>query len=218
MTYDQLEHVLRKSSSFRDNKECLKLMEDILNKKEILKDSKFCSIGRHCNQKKFDFLTSLENNEVVSLHVIRLDDDEKELKCVKELPQLARVPGFYRTVYLKGAVYVLKSFFENNAMSCQKYCLTSRSWEKEIVFDFILLKCYCACAFMDHIYLIGGHDRSVRITRTCLKLNAGGNILDRISPLNRRRWDAACTVFEGRVVTSGGCVRLFRSTKSVEVS
>ena len=63
---------------------------------------------------------------------------------------------------------------------------------------------FCVCIFMKELYVLGGYcDGS---TNSCLKYSFTHNKWNDISNMNERRSSAACTVFEGKIVVSGGDV------------
>ena len=62
--------------------------------------------------------------------------------------------------------------------------------------------CYCVCTFMDTIFVFGGLRDD--ITNSCLQFDTKDHNWKEVARMNEaRRW-AACAVFEGRIVVSGG--------------
>ena len=227
LTDDQLDFVLYEFSSFSDNKECLHLVEQISANKKLVnwKDLKFSCTTRHCNQNKFDIL-AFGIHDPDSLKIIRLDENEKKLKCLEELPQMPRAPKECHAVYLKGYVYIFGCILDSNKLTYQIYSLKTRRWQYMNEFIGIELQYFSVCALIDDIYIIGGlhyYDdgvETVEQTDNCLRFTTRhGYSLKDISPMNEVRMSAAFTAFEGRVVVCGGIVDFPRSlcTNTVEV-
>ena len=70
---------------------------------------------------------------------------------------------------------------------------------------------YCVCSFMKNIYVIGGGGLHHN-TETCLKYTTRDSKWNSIANMCSTRSCAGCTVFEGRIVVSGG----WNGLKSVE--
>ena len=65
---------------------------------------------------------------------------------------------------------------------------------------------YCVCPFMKNLYLLGGLEIPTAL-RTCWMYETGNKKWVKISDMNFCRSAAACTVFEGKIVVSGGRTR-----------
>ena len=61
---------------------------------------------------------------------------------------------------------------------------------------------FCFCVFMKEVYVLGGYWDDFLCS--CLKYNFTRNKWSYIANMNESRCDAACTVFEGKIVVSGG--------------
>ena len=74
------------------------------------------------------------------------------------------------------------------------------------------IKRFCACAFMDQIYIIGGMAEGVDeiiydeddYTDLCMEFDTKYNKWSQVARMNEVRSYAASAVFEGKVVVSGG--------------
>ena len=86
-------------------------------------------------------------------------------------------------------------------MSVEKYSPSTESWEK-VADMYDEREYYCACSYMDHVYIIGGC-LTYRIN-SCIKFDTINQTWRAISRMNERRHCAACAVFEGNIVVSGG--------------
>ena len=82
---------------------------------------------------------------------------------------------------------------------------------------------FCVSALVNSIYIIGGFSSSA--LDSCLKYDTESSNVKEVSRMNTGRYQAACAVFEGKIVASGGCVEVihqavgrgFNFTNSVEV-
>ena len=68
--------------------------------------------------------------------------------------------------------------------------------------------CFCVSTFMKELYVFGGisykNTQYGRYTATCFKLNNSLNKWSYVAPMKINRNNAACAVFEGRLVVTGG--------------
>ena len=212
LSYSHLDYVLNKSSSFRNNEECRKLIQRALNDKESVnqKDTNFYSTIRYCDQNKFNIFAF---DGVESPKFFRVD--EKNVKCVKELSTLKYrqldeyyQDLFFKAVYLKGFIYVFDRNKHNDRISLDKYNLKTNTWKREEYFLGCRIRGFGACAFMNDIYLIGGNHLTYGCTtetNRCFKFDTNKEFsLEDINPMDEVRTFAACTTFEGRIVVSGG--------------
>ena len=82
--------------------------------------------------------------------------------------------------------------------SVEKYSFKENTWQH--VAD--MHHCnhgFCASAFIDQIFVFSSYFGS-----SCIKFNTKNNKWKIRTSMNDARWDAACTVFQGRVAVSGG--------------
>ena len=76
---------------------------------------------------------------------------------------------------------------------------------------------YCVGSFINKLYLIGGWIKSCgKSLRSCYTFDINSSTLNKIADLNVARELAACTVFEGKIVVTGGFNYYDRDLKSVE--
>ena len=70
-------------------------------------------------------------------------------------------------------------------------------------------KNFCACAFINKMFIFGGYyngdysDNS-SITNTCLQFDVSNKSLIKIAEIKMPRIYAACVVFDGNIIVSGG--------------
>ena len=218
---NELDHILGNTSSFKSNKECLQLIEDILENKNHVKwkDFKFCRTSRHCNQNMYNILVfDYVKEELFSL--IRLDDDKKELNRLEELPAQPAPQHEFKSVYLKGAVYTFGGFSGRDALTYQKYSLESGRWEYSREHELSAeIEGFCACALMNSVHVIGG-ETGWLVNNDCFELDTKEERLRRSETgMNLGRTAAACAAFQGRVLVCGGETnrRLSEVTRTAEV-
>ena len=209
------ENILDNPSSFTENNECVDLLEDILINKENFfknKSSKYYT-SRYCNQNIFNILicggSDDENETVSSFKQI----DGNTLENVKVLPSMLEYRWFPEATCSKGEVYVFGGDNSNKdvvcfrgslVMSLEKYSPSTNTWSK-VADMFDNRAYYCVCAYMDKIFVIGGFSASVLdTTNSCLQFNTEDKSWKEVAEMNEARYNAACSVFEERIVVSGG--------------
>ena len=126
-----------------------------------------------------------EEEEVESSSDDAEDEDESSSDDEKE-----------EVVSQKKKRYVLKEI-----VSVEKYALSTNSWTEVAVMSY--RKEYCACAFADQIFIMGGwHSRST--LDSCLQFDTNRTMFKEAARMGARRKEAACAVFKERVVVCGG--------------
>ena len=60
------------------------------------------------------------------------------------------------------------------------------------------------CSFKQNLFVIGGNYKYETFLNTCLKYEVKHNKWSSIGNMNERKDDLACTVFDGKIVVSGG--------------
>ena len=116
----------------------------------------------------------------------------------------------HKTVCIKGEVYVFGGYEERNEnekFSVEKYSPATNTWNviAKLHDD---RKEFCACAFMDKIFVLGGRYGSCyednADTASCLQFDTKANSWKEVAAMQQARYSAACTVFNGDIVISGG--------------
>ena len=209
-----LNSVLCNDSSFRNSEDCLVLVKQILKDKYFYRNSmKFDCSTRYCNQNMFNTL-SVGSDVLPSLKVVRYDIDNKVLKTENIFPQLCHVRTYLRAVFLNGDFYVF-CCIENNdnrRMSVQKYFSKLNIWKVVADYSNDYIESFGVCVFMKKVYLIGGKIifgdnvfNGYDLMNKCFAFSQVNSKVQQVTPMNVWRSNAACTVFEGKVVVSGGC-------------
>ena len=65
-------------------------------------------------------------------------------------------------------------------------------------------QCFCACSFMNKVYLFGGHDWKSGYLKSCLDFDANKIRWKEAAKFNEEKSLAACSIFEESIVVSGG--------------
>ena len=80
-----------------------------------------------------------------------------------------------------------------------------------------LRKLHCACSFMKYLYVFSGvKDLNYDKLSTSIKYSCKTGKWNYIASLKTERYSAACTVFDGKIVVSGGFNNYFGQLSSVE--
>ena len=202
------------SLSSSENSRCHAMLKKAFESNELGATRK----SRYCSQKSFGVLVCggcLKTDH--GMH--RYDNPfnmkqfsfEPDLNCVRVHPSTNKNRKAFEAVYLKGDVYVFagnpiyKYSCGDRDMSIEKYSLATESWAGVAVMG-DRRRNYCVCAFVDKILLFGGFCWNERQwDRPCLRLNTTTRQLEEVSPMARfGRKEAACAVFEERIVVCGG--------------
>ena len=201
---ETLKYLLKESSSFTNNDACMGKLENTLNNKDNL-ISNNCT-HRYCNQSSFNILLcggDDNNNEKVNT-VYQIDGNK--LENIKMHSSMIQERFWSEAVCLKGEPYVFGGRNGNFDLltSVEKYSPSTKTWN--IVADmYDNRKRFCACAFTDKIFIIGGfYLDETDVTNTCVAFDKTHNDWKEVAEMNQVRESAACTIFEGRIVVSGG--------------
>ena len=128
--------------------------------------------------------------------------DIKNLQKIETLTHLFKNPHCYWTLNIKHDIYLLSRTIHKR-IDVHKYSLITKVWKKVTVIRSDRDRTSC-CVFMDKIYIIGGRDKVLQPTQSCIELNTASRKYKYIKRLNEARVSAASTVFEEKVVVSGG--------------
>ena len=107
-------------------------------------------------------------------------------------------------IFIKGEVYVcvVENYNFKRIISVKKYSPTTKSWKK-LVGKYTNRANFCTCYFMGNVYIIGGA-HSGKSSASCITFNTKNLTWKIIARMNEARSAAACSVFEGRIVVTGG--------------
>ena len=93
---------------------------------------------------------------------------------------------------------------DETVVSVEIYSEETKTWTQNYVrIDERI--CYCVCYFMSKLYLIGGWiNSSHECLNSCHTYDINSQALNKVANLNKARDCAACTVFKGKIVVTGG--------------
>ena len=218
-----LERVSNKSICFSKNSDCVRLLEEAAKEKTVAHQSKCKEFPsyRSCNQDSFSF---------VFTGGIKINKKYKFLKNLKKvkkinsktfkeeggLASMTTKRFGHKTVYCKGELYTIGGYDENSSvvLTVEKYSFTANKWK-------IITKLpnghrrYCVNAFMSRIYILGGSDGYSPLP-VCMSYDVKSNKWNDILNMNDVRVDAASTIFEEKVIISGGFNQNTAALKTVE--
>ena len=214
-----LKNILNNTSSFTENDECVEILKEILANKESFFKNKSSNYytTRYCNQNKFNILTFGGCDKVLHRSVCNVNQfNGSDFKKVKSLAPMVEGRKLAEGVCLKGEIYVFGGH-ENDIWktSVDKYSPSTNTW-KTLCCMYDDREAFCACAFMDDIFIIGGSKCMAAIDSSVQLDTKEGKWKD-VSRMNETRFNAACAVYEGKVVVSGGfnLINFFLTTVEV---
>ena len=103
-------------------------------------------------------------------------------------------------------------------VAVEKYSASTNVWS-EIAYMHDDRKRFCACAFTDKVFVIGGCHHEDQHLDSCVQFDTKDCEWKEAVGMNQPRTSAACTVYEGRIVVSGGTNNLddLNSVESYDV-
>ena len=217
LSINALKYCLQLDSPFQTVEECQEVIKEVLNEKEkCLANNQNHKITkevstRYCKQNNFEILFCACDFFPTEGDISFVDKiDGRNLLRSRTVPTLTENRDFGQNstpvIYLKGHIYLFDCLYEefSKIKQVEKYSIVNDSLESvgEIVDDY---EDYCACGFIDKIYLIGGCLKDEK-TATCRYFNTNDNTWGNVRSMKEVRSSAACTAFEGKIVVSGGWV------------
>ena len=185
--------------------ECSNIIEAVLNNKQQVNSNSLKITSRYCHQTNFNLLVCGGKNIHLEKYSngLKLLNSNNLYEC-KNFPHMKEARCNFAAVCIKGEVYV---FGGNNGKKVEKYSQGTKNWEyvTDMIDD---RKYFSACSLMDNVYIFGGlmgeilndgHDlaTSYQFNTKCLKWKE-------LSRMKNASMFSACSVFEGRIVVSGG--------------
>ena len=208
-----LKYISNCDSIFRKKEDFVKLIKTVsLNKESLLqKNSSGIYTNRFCSQVQFEIIVCggynyKSNTELASVKQI----DGSNLNKVKTLSSMNEERSSFEAVSLKGEIYVFGGCNSGNKFvkSVEKYTPSTNEWT---VLTVMLdeRRNFCACSFIDKVFIFGGFYTSNNedlflTTNSCLEFNTKHNNFKEACGMIEERSNAACTVFQGNIVVSGG--------------
>ena len=214
-----LEQILNKISSFSCIEECVAIIKEALYSKQNMLRNKSSKnyVNRFCNQSKFSIILcggiNLKYTKAArSVHQV----DCSSLNTVKVLSPMITERWCANVISLKGEIFVLGGCDINKKliMSVENYSPVNNTWTKKTELPDDRYS-FCACAFMDKIFIFGGRNDYSHFTYSLL-LDTNNNKWKKIARTNEPRSSQACTVFEENIVVSGGWDHVSNHLKNVD--
>ena len=160
--------------------------------------------NRYCHQDDFSVLVCGGYNDksrkkVNSVYKMYGD----ELKCEK-FTSMPEELSDCKTAVLNSDLFVFGRYKQYGEYdTCvRKFCSKTKTWTCKLLSE-IEYNDYIVCSFKQNIYVI-------RHTSSCFVYNFETNKLSPLADMIERRYDSACSVYEGKIVVTGGL------SKSVE--
>ena len=217
-----IHYILSKSSSFKENKDCLELVNEILESKKNFCKHKSSAYfkTRYCAHDTFNIHVCEGKNsktEKQANKVIKLNGFDNLNNC-KVVCSMVKKRCYFQAVQAKGDVFIFggDDYIETNERlyirEIERYSPVTNTCD--VVADITDandegLEAYCVCNFMDKIYLIGGLDDVENVRDCCLEFDAKHFAWKDISRMIEARASAACAAFEERIVVCGGWTSLY---------
>ena len=196
-----LREILETSPSYLESVELAKILDKFSRGKDA--SERNFSTTRHCSQNNFSILLS----GGFSYETMRLTNQLNQIRgtkfdLLKTLRPMTEKLGMFETVFLNGAVYFFSGIDAklNLKVQFKKLDLHTNEWSSMEMCDG--RQKFCACAFVDSIFVVGGCDGEERETNRCDHF-AGGRWRE-TEGMRQARRSAACCVFRGRLTVSGG--------------
>ena len=204
--------LLEESSTFSKDDECARILKEVLDFKTIysLNKTNIKYPSRYCNQHKFNTLMCVGIDKDLSTTTRNeFLINASNLRSVDVLPPMKNKRYFPTAVCVKGDVYVFHQNSDSRLrmfgyLTVERYSPSTNTWnEVADMYDDIIK--FCACAFMDKVFIIGGYiGNDEQYTETCLVFDTESYKWKKVASMNEARIKAACSVFEGRIVVAGG--------------
>ena len=219
LSNDTIQKLLHESTFLKNDNGCAKIIKEMLNcrEKNLIEISSIYQTRRYCNDKSFKLIVNggPDTNPYFSCFNLSCVD-VNNLEDVKAYLPMNKKGYFLNALSVKDDLYVFSRQIgkRKRIMSVDKYSFTSEAWSK------VSKMCYnreasCACAFMDKVFIFGGIKDKIK-TNSCLQFDTSDYSWKEVARMSEVRLYAACTIFEERVVVSGGIGIRNDSLKTVE--
>ena len=221
-----LKYLTDNSSSFSEIDECKAILTDASSDKDNhnKNNASVCHTSRYCNQDMYSILVcgGVDATDTAVSNVKQLN--ATNLDCVSVLSPMVENRRDSVAVCLKGEVYLFGGRAADHGLirTVDKYSPATNEWVKvadmpgevyryRVYFD--VRQYFCACAFMDKIFIIGGYNRHLdkhfaMVYNHCVQFDptVHGHDFQWVynGGMNEARMGAACAAFEEKVVVTGG--------------
>ena len=157
--------------------------------------------NRYCGQDEFNIVVcGGKTKEWETREVFKLEGPH--FKTSVELSPMISRNFDGSTAVIGSDVYVLSGY--NTWLACfERYCSKTNLWTRIVQRE----DCDLICGFMKHVYVF--------VSKYCYKYEPTKGKWTKMADMRSKRYCAACTTFEGKIVVAGGCVN-YVSLKTVE--
>ena len=203
LTVPALNNILDKNLWIVMNHECSEIIKKVImyKTKHPRNSTNDLPTSRYCNQWDFNFVIAAANRKVVRDYFII---DSTDFSRTNTFPIKNIGKDLSKIVFIKGEIYVIGSSVYNKydqVIPIEKYSPSTNTWD--IIGEVNGYRVnFCACSFVDHVYVIGGY--LFDGNSSCVKFCTINKKWKQIAKINVTRQLASCAVFEGRIVVSGG--------------
>ena len=165
--------------------------------------------NRYCNQNGFSILIcgGRDNDYILTNEVLELEIPSLKLK---KFPSMVEPHCYLNLVNIKSDVIAIGNRTEidesldDSVKFVEIYSDKTKTWTHSYIKTEENAR-YCVGSFMGKLYLIGGWaNSSKKNVSSCYTYDINKNKWNKIADLNVARDFAACTVFEGNIVVTGG--------------
>ena len=160
--------------------------------------------NRYCNQDEFNFVICGGKSKG------KLTNEVTELKgpdfnTSVQLTSMITPRSCGESAVIGSDIYVLGGYDTNTGWisSFEMYSTKKKQWKSLTCFT-EKKDNYSVCSFMKSVYVIGGYSEKYGFLKHCLMYSKESDEWIKIASLNIERGCAACTVFEGKIVVTGG--------------
>ena len=199
--------------------ECASNIEAVLVKKQQFISFSPNITNRYCKQINFKVLicggrtcTSFDSKFLTD---IKLFDTNNFSDFINFSSKKEDIEDYFGAVCIKGEVFVFGGI-AGETQTIEKYSSDTNTWEyvADMIDDRVR---FSICSFMNNVYIMSGHSawpEEIRhiYTATCFKFDTKSLDWKEISRMNNGRIFSASSVFEGRIIVSGGKLRRITNT------
>ena len=157
---------------------------------------------RYCNQSSFEISLSSRRRKLKQVELTKNSHNVKFSCSVEKSEKI------YKTVVVGGEVYVVarkQVSSRKKILVIKKYGNVTESWETEVELNY--RKKFAVCNFINYIFIIGGMKiKYGDMCSTSIRYDTKSKVTKNICGTKTERYDSACTAFDGKIVTAGGCV------------
>ena len=165
--------------------------------------------NRYCNQEDFSILVcgGKDKNGKITNEVSELKIPNLKLKKIQSM---VKPHSYLDLLVIKSNILAIGHRIEldkslhDSVLFVEIYSEKTKTWNNQYKKN-DETSLFCDVAFMSKLYLIGGWaDSCKKSLSSCNSYDLNSNTWNKIANLNIARDSASCTVFEGKIVITGG--------------